>query len=57
MHRLVFALAFVFLASTAHAEKDVDMTGKWACDPAPILIRGEWTKTGKGWKLFDRDVE
>ena len=21
------------------------------------VIRGEWTKTGKGWKLFDRDVE
>lgn len=21
------------------------------------VIRGEWTKTGKGWKLFDREVE
>ena len=43
MRRLLFALALVFLATPALAEKELDMKGNWACDPAPMLIRGEWT--------------
>ena len=43
MHRLLLALALVFIASSAQAEKSVDMKGTWSCEPAPMLIRGEWT--------------
>lgn len=43
MHRLVFAVALVFLASPVSAEKSVELKGTWQCEPAPMLIRGEWT--------------
>jgi len=38
------ALALVLIASSAPADaKAPDLTGTWQCDPAPMLIRGEWT--------------
>lgn len=31
-------------ASSALAEKATDLKGTWACEPAPMLIRGQWTE-------------
>jgi hypothetical protein len=38
------ALALVLVAPSAQADSKLpDLTGTWECDPAPMLIRGEWT--------------
>ena len=43
--RSLVALAVVAIAVPAQAQPDMpDLTGKWTCDPAPMLIRGEWTE-------------
>ena len=44
MRNAVITAAFLMITSPALAESEVpDLTGQWVCDPAPILIRGEWT--------------
>lgn len=43
MRFLLLGLAFALAASPVQATKSVDMKGSWACEPAPMLIRGEWT--------------
>lgn len=43
MRFVVLLFAVLFTASSAHATKGIDMKGSWACEPAPMLIRGEWT--------------
>lgn len=43
MRRILFGLVFLLVASSANAEKAVDLKGTWTCGPAPMLIRGEWT--------------
>ena len=41
----LLAFALVMAVAPAQAESEMpDLTGKWACDPAPMLIRGEWTE-------------
>ncbi|MEM7399060.1 MAG: hypothetical protein AAGF48_10545 [Pseudomonadota bacterium] len=42
---VIAALALLLTAAPAHAQSDMpELTGKWTCEPAPMLIRGEWTE-------------
>ena len=44
MRGLPFALVVFLIALPVEARSEVpDLTGRWDCTPAPILIRGEWT--------------
>jgi len=44
MRKMLFALVFVLTAAPAQASSKLpNLVGTWECEPAPMLIRGEWT--------------
>ena len=51
----VTALLMVGTAGPVSAQADIpDLTGAWTCDPAPLLIRGEWTTLTYTYEVRDQ---
>jgi hypothetical protein len=55
MRNLPFAVILILAALPTGAKSQVpDLMGKWECDPAPILIRGEWTTLTYTFELSEQ---